>query len=332
VTQDNPYLQPPVWPDRAPGRFAATIRTESSDGCRIVLLGLPDDLGVRLNHGRPGAVEGPVAFRQALATFGANFDARSDAPIETLVFDAGDIVPAPGADAGALEQTHERITSAVLDLQKAGMVTLCIGGGHDLTFPVVRGVSQHLGQPIGGVNIDPHLDVRETIGSGMPYRKLIEGGFVDPKCFVEFGVGRFTNSRAHVQWLNEQGGTIVLCDDILNSVQVGGGSAEKRLASVFATALPAADSIGFVSVDLDAIDGSQVSGVSSICPCGLPVSLVCEIASLAGADDRVQHFDIMEMSPPNDDPPGAGRTARIAALIFLSFVAGFSQRLSGNTP
>ena len=48
------------------GRFAGTIRHDSPDGCAIALLGLPDDTGVGLNNGRPGAKDGPAAFRAAL--------------------------------------------------------------------------------------------------------------------------------------------------------------------------------------------------------------------------------------------------------------------------
>src|SRR5687767_8945741 len=63
-----PHTTPPSWPaDLPPTRFAAQIRTDSAEGCAIALLGLPDDLGVRLNGGRPGAAEGPTAFLAALA-------------------------------------------------------------------------------------------------------------------------------------------------------------------------------------------------------------------------------------------------------------------------
>ena len=46
---------PPKWPAVAAGRFAAAVRTDDPEECTVALLGLPDDLGVRLNGGRPGA-------------------------------------------------------------------------------------------------------------------------------------------------------------------------------------------------------------------------------------------------------------------------------------
>ena len=66
-----PHCSPPVWPEAIPAsRFASLIRRASPEGCRIGLIGLADDLGVRLNNGRPGAREGPRAFRAALARYG----------------------------------------------------------------------------------------------------------------------------------------------------------------------------------------------------------------------------------------------------------------------
>ncbi len=315
----------PDWPAISPGRFARTIRTDSADGCRVALLGLPDDLGVRLNNGRPGAADGPTAFRAALASYGTAFDGAAAKPLNIPVFDAGDVIPTEGDDAAALGETHDRVTAAVADLHAKGLTTFCIGGGHDLTFPSVRAISQHVNTPIGGVNVDPHLDVRTNPCSGMPFRAAIDGEFLDPKHFIELGAGRFSNEHAHFEWLRDQGATIILTDDLLAFASAPG---EGPMEYAFRAAMPNDNSVGFVSIDLDVIDGSQAPGVSAVNPCGLPVSLVCEIARRAGADPRVKHVDVMELSPPNDD--ASGRTARIAALLFLHFIAGFAERESAS--
>ena len=341
-----PHTTQPRWPEITGDRFAGVISRADPAGCRVALLGAPDDLGVRLNHGRPGAAEGPAAFRAALARFGTTYDLARKEPLGVTVYDAGDVEPAPGDSADALDETHRRLTEACSALHRLGLVPVVIGGGHDLTFPAVRALADRTGDPVGGINVDPHLDVRETTGSGMPYRRLIDGGHLDPCRFIELGVGRFSNSREHVEWLLERGATLILDDHVLPSptgrATVGeglaspsptgrGGRGVRGLCSdaierAVTTALPEHDSIGFVSVDLDVIDGSQAPGVSSVNPAGLSVQLVCDLARRAGADTRISHFDIMELSPPNDDPPGVGRTARTAALIFLHFISGFSER------
>jgi formiminoglutamase len=314
-----PFTRPAEWPPVKPGRFAAAIRSIAEAGERapasgaIALLGLPDDLGVRMNGGRPGAAEGPRAFRAALAAFGTTWDLDGDAPLEAVVVDAGDVEPAPGDDEAALLATHARAEAAARALHDAGYVTAGIGGGHDLALPCIAAYAAHVGRAVGGVNFDAHLDVRERVGSGMPFRRLIAGGHVDGYAFVELGLGRFANDRGDVEWARAQGAALVSARAVL--------SADVALAPLLAQALRGG--AGFVSIDLDGIDGAFAPGVSAPSPMGLGVAHAAGLAEGAGADPRVGHFNVMELCPPQDRD---GRTARVAALLFLSFVTGWRRR------
>ncbi len=314
-----PFTRPGEWPPVKPGRFAASIRSIDGAGERapasgaIALLGLPDDLGVRLNGGRPGAAEGPRAFRAALAAFGTTWDLDGDAPLDAVVVDAGDVEPAPGDDESALLATHARAEAAARALHDAGYVTAGIGGGHDLALPCIAAYAAHVGRAVGGVNFDAHLDVRERVGSGMPFRRLLAGGHVDGYAFVELGLGRFANDRGDVEWARGQGATLVSARAVLSS--------DVALAPLLAQALRGG--AGFASIDLDGIDSAFAPGVSAPSPMGLGVAHAAGLAEGAGADARVGHFNVMELCPPQDRD---GRTARVAALLFLSFVAGWRRR------
>ena len=325
-----PHTAPPHWSSIRPGRFASTIRVEPAPGCRVALLGLPDEAGVRLNHGRPGAAGGPGAFRAALSAYGTPWDASEDHDLSGVVFDAGNVVPATSPDGRglleAMHETHGRVTEAVEALHKLGLVVVCVGGGHDLTFPAVRALSKHAGAPVGGINVDPHFDVRDPAtepGSGIPFRALIDGGFVDAERFVEYGAGRFANSAEHGAWLKEKGATIIDIDKALAH-----GSALRLAFERISRS--AAHEPTFVSFDLDSIDSSQAPGVSAPCPMGFSVQEAARIVGAAGRHASVRHFDLMELSPLNDVPGPAdapyGRTARVAAFLFLTFVTGVTER------
>ena len=309
-----PFTRPPEWPPVKAGRFAATIETDSAAGCSIALLGLPDDTGVRLNGGRAGAADGPRAFRAALASFGTTWDLDADREIDVRVFDAGDVEPVAGGTEAALAETHARVEAAARALHEHGCVTVGIGGGHDLALPCIAAWAKHHGEAVGGINLDAHLDVREKVGSGMPFRRLITGGHVDPRAFVELGLGRFANDRGDLEWARSQGAMLIAADAVLES--------DFSLPALFDQALrPGA---GFVSIDLDGIDAAFAPGVSAPSPLGLGVGHAARVAEAAGGDARVGHFDIMELCPAQDRE---GRTARVAALLFLSFVAGWRRRL-----
>jgi arginase family enzyme len=316
----------PVYPPIAAGRLAGRIVREFGDGgagagggrCGVAILGLADDTGVAMNHGRVGAREGPGAFRAALARYGVaepmglggpgGLGATKGYP---LVFDAGDVVPG-----GTLEETHERVSEAAGQLAEMGMVVVGVGGGHDLTFPLVRGVSAGreragLGAIRHGLYVDPHLDVRAEAGSGMAFRALVERAGV--RELVNVGAEGLVNSREHGEWFATNGGRVV------------GSVAEASEWLSRAESAGGAGVSAFVSLDLDALDGAYGPGVSAVNPNGLTPGEMAAVARAAGraaARGTVASFDVMELNPVHDVDQ---RTARVAAYLFLSFLSGMAE-------
>ena len=303
-----PHCQPGVWPtDIPPARFAAHIQQALPTGCRVALLGLPDDLGVRLNGGRLGAAEGPTAFRAALARYGVAEPADTALP---RIFDAGDVMPATGDDAATLAQTHRRVSDASASLVRAGLFPIAIGGGHDLTFAFVRGVweaHRERGDPGSGWHgtyFDAHLDVRDTVGSGMPFRRLVEEGIASSLTIV--GMNPLVNSREHAAWFREHGGREAAASDLAMDVS----NSHARATGTFA------------SFDMDVLDQSIAPGVSAMNPDGLTVGMAAKALLGITRISSLRCLDFMELCPPHDD---RGRTARVAAHLFLIALSGLMQ-------
>lgn len=257
------------------------------------MLGLADDTGVRMNGGRAGAAEGPGAFRRALTRYGTDRLHDRDWP---RVFDAGDVTPG-----GDIHETHRRVTEAAGTILDLGLFPVAIGGGHDLTFAFVRAAAERR-QALRGVSFDAHLDVREEVGSGMPFRALIE------QCGVAgvevFGFSEMANSREHFSWFSEHGGVIRTDRELAKSFEAPGSGL-------------------FVSLDLDVIDMAFAPGVSAMNPCGWTAAEAEYAVRQAAACERVRCFDIMELNPAHDE---GGRTARLAAHLFLTFLHSFGDR------
>ncbi|TVP76718.1 MAG: hypothetical protein EA352_05155 [Gemmatimonadales bacterium] len=298
MTFQNLPLAPPRWPtlsgdprDLGDGRFASTIRTDSPEGCQVALVGLPDDLGVRLNGGRPGAARGPHAFRTAWAGYGARSPLAGELP---RVMDVGNVLPGD-----SLKETHDRVTRVTRRILEVGLLPIAVGGGHDLTFPFVRALAEQTPEPLGGVYLDAHLDVRSEPGSGMPFRALVE------ECGVAhlhvFGLDPFSNSAEHRAWFAEHGGTVDGFDPL-------GPWPEGPL---------------FASLDLDAIDQAHAPGVSAMNPAGWSSREAASWARAAGRARGVRAFDVMELAPELDPD---GRTARLAVRLVLAFLQGLSLR------
>ena len=206
------------------------------------------------------------------------------------------------------------------------------GGGHDLTFPFVRAVSDSVrtkdaGASLAGVYFDAHLDVRETAGSGMPFRRLIEDCRVSPLLLA--GFNPLVNSREHVDWFLENGGEIADADWMFDLDHSGDDDTPPLLGPLEGT-----DNI-FCSFDLDVLDGACAPGVSAVNPAGISVQDAARAVFLVAGDPRLRCLDFMELCPPHDDqrPPGevAGRTARVAAHLFLHALMGLAMGpLSGG--
>ena len=292
------------WPDRPDTRYAGTIQTDSPEGCEIAFLGMPDDTGIKLNNGRPGANDGPAAFRRALAHYGT---AAPEALTWPVVYDAGN-VPAAGHNAKTLAETHGRVTEAVGAILDAGLFPIGIGGGHDLSFPFIRALAERITRESGAegrlevVAFDPHLDVREEVGSGMPFRALVEQCGI--KTLHNFGANPLVNAREHTAWFAAHGGTM---------------HPGESFDAFFANA-PCDLAVSF---DLDLLDAAYAPGVSAMNPYGWTPAQATAAVLAAGRCPRVRCFDIMELSPPNDH---ADRTSRLAAHLFLTFLRGYAQR------
>lgn len=308
-----PHTSAPVWPeDVAKNRFASRIRLRLRHDCRVAILGLPDDLGVKMNFGRPGAAQGPTAFRAALASYGVAEPRGFDWP---MVYDAGDVLPAEGETSEALFETHRRVTLATRAILDAGLFPIAIGGGHDLTLPFVRAVAERF-SPLAGVYFDAHLDVRPADGSGMAFRRLIEDHGVGPIAVA--GLNPLVNSREHVAWFLDHHGSIVAENW---SDEFGHDDVERP---GFLAPLQDASHL-FCSFDLDVLDGASAPGVSAINPCGLGVREVARSLYSVASDRRLRCLDFMEFCPPHDV---GGRTGRVAAHLFLHALMGLGTHLS----
>ncbi len=164
-------------------RLGDTVQTADGDWPALlesstasyVLVGIPEDIGIRANYGRPGAT---TAFKPVLESLLTTQDNEFFNGEQLLI--AGEITCNdlqnkaealdPRNDNDLLQlyalvnQLDERVTSVVRAIVKAGKTPLIIGGGHNNAFGNIMGCSQALQQSINVINCDPHLDFRAEEG------------------------------------------------------------------------------------------------------------------------------------------------------------------------
>lgn len=286
--------------DASDPRMGEYVATSPADyaAAQVVILGCPQDEGVRRNRGRPGAAGGPAAIRAALYRLGLS-------GIEGLrIFDLGDTLIQPNL--GATHAIQRQIVGrAIAD----GKTLIVLGGGNDISFPDCAGLADVAG-PVLALNVDAHYDVRADSppNSGTPYRQLLEGGHIAAERFVELGGQPFANSAAYAHYL----ATIGVRAYSLRDVRAAGLSS--LLGEILRT--PAASI--FWGLDMDVVRADEAPGVSAPNPLGMSGEEFCLLAELAGGEPRSRLLELSELNPTYDID---GRTARLAATAIWSFLS-----------
>lgn len=286
-------------------RLGDVIRTSPDryDGARTVILGCPQDEGVRRNKGRTGAAAAPQAIRRSLyrlTTFGIDLD---------TVFDLGDLVVE-----STLEETHDLQQQIVEQLLSEGKVVISLGGGNDVSYPDVSALSRVYTDPLV-FNIDSHFDVRADAerNSGTPYRQLLEEGAINAARFCEIGYQQAVNSKVYFDYLNALGVQMIPLDEVRAS----------GVASVFLRKIEEVNTNAiFWGVDMDVVCAADAPGVSAPAAIGLSGSELCLIADVAGRAGATRIFEITEVNPLFDIDD---RTARLASAAIHQFLVALSE-------
>ena len=266
----------------------------------VVILGCPQDEGVRRNKGREGASLAPTEIRRAFYQYVV------DESHSTLsLFDLGDIRLGK-----ILEETHDILYRIVRTILKDEKKLVVLGGGNDISYPNCSALSD-ITDNLLVFNIDRHYDVRADIprNSGTPYRQLIEEKRIRPELFYEIGINSFANSPLYKQYLEEKGAHIYNLGDVR----------EKGSGSLIHEIVERTDTDGiFFGFDLDSVRAVDAPGVSDTSPMGLTAREICAIADVAASDLRTRIIEITEVNPIYDT---GGITSKLAANIIMRALA-----------
>lgn len=285
-------------------RLAESVRslqgTAQLSARDVVIIGVPDDRGIAVNGGRPGAALGPAAFRQAFYRMPGTWD----------LWDAGDVMPGDNN-----VETHERLARVVAAIVTAGALPIVIGGSHDTTYGGITGLAR-AGVVPAVMNWDAHLDVRPAtadadgnVNSGCAFRRLLEADIIHGDQLWEIGYAVQSASAVHLAWARDQGvhcwaWSTLYSPDLCTMTQ-----------QLCAGAATTGDGLA-ISFDLDLISGNVAPGVSAPAVLGLSAQEAVTCFQLFAQQPMLRYLDLMELSPPHDV---GGQTARLVATLVWMF-------------
>lgn len=287
-----------------------SAKREDYAASEIVILGCPQDEGVRRNGGRIGAALAPDAVR-------AQFYKLTNFGVGAKVFDAGDTTIQ-----NTLEETHDahtRIVELILEDKKTVIV---LGGGNDVSYADGRAMSEVFGaRNWTGLNIDAHFDVRfeSPRNSGTAYRQLLDENLIEPQNFYEIAWQPQSNSPVYFDYLTRKNVNLCSLEEIQESGLSIGHLIEKRF-SMFRSRLPI-----FFGFDVDVVRASDAPGVSAPSPIGLTAADFIAAAKFAGENEQTRIIEFTEMNPNFDSD---NRTAKLVSVAMHGFCRAASKQKS----
>lgn len=282
---------------------------------KVGLVGYPDDKGVENNNGRPGAKEGPQAFRQRFFKLGGTH------PVNEMVEDTGDVQ----VERENITGNHERAIEQVKECQKQYDFSLIIGGGHDYAYPHLRGIRDHYGDHfrLGCINIDAHFDLRpdhDAILSGSPFYMALDRKVLTGPQFVEFGIHYYCNSQSLWEYAHTNQVNVVPFDQLRN------GKAVDEFRVSLEELSEVCDGI-VISLDLDAVQAASAPGVSAPAPEGFTPSEIMAMIEMSAREEKVASLGIYELNPTYDRDE---QTARLASIVAYNFCRLKQNRNNGH--
>lgn len=268
---------------------------------KYVLFGIPEDIGVRANYGRPGAASAWDSAIKSIANIQHNRFCKGSQIIvlgqlnvcdemkEVEHLDFNDI-----DDRSKLSQLVEKIdkdvSHIIFNIVKLGKTPIIIGGGHNNSYGNIKGTALAKGKSINAINFDAHSDFRILEGrhSGNGFSYAYEEGFL--KKYFIFGLHENYTSKSVLDIIKKIEDRVQY--NTYDSVNI---RKEKDFYQemIHAIEFVSTDPFG-IEIDLDAIPNIASSAMTLS---GFSVEELRQFVSFFGQNKNAAYIHICEGAP-----------------------------------
>ena len=265
-----------IIPSSKSTKFEDKLQKLRKQGCQMVILGIPESIGVKANLGKSGAENGWKAFLDSFLNTQSFAALKSVAilgrcEVDDLQVQAEELNPVNKLELKKLRslcaKLDNRIEKLISKIFAAELIPIVIGGGHNNALPIIAAHSKFSNSAIDILNIDPHADFRLLEGrhSGNPFSYACDAGYLD-KYFV-YGLDTAYNSNEMLQRLDDANAKWIERKETKNI---------DNTTSEAITYFQKSKRIGF-ELDMDAIAGVSVSALN---PLGFTPFEACQLVRI----------------------------------------------------
>lgn len=270
----------------------------------IVILGCPQDEGIRRRNGREGAKLAPDAIRYdfyKLSTYGIN----------KKIFDLGNIV-----NQKDLEETLEALSKVSEQILKDGKRLIILGGGGDIAYANGKSMANVFGADRWiAINVDARFDIRPdaSLNNETQFRQLIEEKLLLPGYFYEIGFQSYFVSPVHHRTLQNLEVKMISLEQ-LRSREKADTELREMIRQEFIHHSRTMNV--FFSFDLQAVRASDAPGVTESSPFGLRSGEFLTLVEFAAKLVNTKIVEFTEVNPLFD---ADRRTTKLVAIALHRF-------------
>lgn len=291
---------------------------------QFVLFGIPEDIGVRANYGRPGADSAWECAIKSIANIQHNrfckgsqlliigqLDvAQEMAAIQNLDFH---IATDRKKMSELVVQIDKEVAHIITQIVKAGKTPIIVGGGHNNSYGNIKGTALAKGKPINAINFDAHSDFRILEGrhSGNGFSYAFSEGFL--KNYFIFGLHESYTSKSVLKELKDLENRVRFNTyDEVNIRREKDFENEMNLAHDFIK-----DDFYGIEIDLDAIPNIPSSAMTLS---GFSVEEVRRFISFFGRNTNASYLHICEGAPSLDNEKNNHLVGKLIGYLVTDFM------------
>ncbi len=304
-------------------------------GAKYVLLGIPEDFGVKANYGIGGTDTAWLSFLTSFVNMQSNDHLTGENILLLGHFDFGDIKfliennaynPEEKINAyrHALNIVDEEVENLLKVIASCKKIPVIIGGGHNNAYPIIKGVAKGLHKAdliplsqINCINLDAHADYNVSEGrhSGNGFRYAEEDGYLGKYCIVGL----------HENYITQN-----VLMDIHNSPFIDYISYEEIFIHERKNFIQAvAHATGFtedtftgIEIDLDCVENALSSAIT---PSGITALHARKYVTFAAQDAKVAYLYISEGATQLADGRKNESTGKLISYLVSDFIKELSQ-------
>ncbi|APA00627.1 MULTISPECIES: formimidoylglutamase [Flavobacterium] len=297
---------------------------------KYVLLGIPEDIGIRANFGRPGAASAWNEAIKSIANIQHNRFCKGNQiivlgqinvleemkEVENLDFNNID-------DRVKLSQLVQKIdkdvSHIIFSIVKLGKIPIIIGGGHNNAYGNIKGTALAKGKPINAINFDAHSDFRILEGrhSGNGFSYAYEEGFL--KKYFVFGLHENYTSKSVLDIIKKTEDRVRF--NTYDSINI---RKEKNFGQEMIYALEFIKSETFgIEVDLDAIPNIASSAMTLS---GFSVEELRQFVSFFAKNKNAGYLHICEGAPDLDVDKNNHLIGKLIGYLVTDFIKSNSNK------